>query len=418
MWLRLKWLGGLCSEQSEAKNRRISSSQCHGGSLVMAWFVLGCLIKLARRAMKRAAYVLLLAWPCLAAMAITPTSPGNLRFLGGPSLSGGPQSQTVTVGGSATFSVSATGDGPLNYQWTFDGTNVGSNTNSYTRTNCQLTDDGGRVRVIVSNATVALQSTAATLIVNPNVPNYYASPTGSSSNTGLSPSSPWSLSYALSKLGPSNVLTLLPGTYPSIAISKSGTILRSQIKWAAKVVGTSGNHGIWTTGDNVVSNVLVDGFEVSYSWIDGVKLNGHNSTVRNCWIHDSGRGNPLWVTNTDTSFTGQGVACHGYNGTTIEYNLIENNGAWLNHDHGIYISGTNCVIRGNVLRRNLAYAIQLYDTNPGDCMNIQVYRNLMYGNGRGAFIVYSWGDSQTTCLTTPSSLMLTGQSKLIMACSA
>lgn len=360
----------------------------------MAQFMLGTQVARAPETMKRAIVALILSFSFGVAQGQTPPpAPTNLHILvaGDLALAANPHSQVVTVGQNATFSVVVAGYGQFSYQWTFDGANVGSNSSSYTRANCQLADDNGRVRVTVSNGTDTAQSLTATLSVNPSVATYYVSPTGQSGNSGLTAGSPWPLSYALSRIGSSNVLMLLPGTYPSIGISKSGTILRSQVKWGATIVGTAGNHGIWTTGDNVVSNVVVDGFEVSHSYIDGVKFNGPNSTVRNCWIHHSGRGNPNWVTNTDTSFTGQGVACHGYNGTTIEYNLIEDNGAWLSHDHGIYISGTNCVVRGNVLRHNLAYAVQLYDTSPGECVNTMVYRNLMYGNGRGAFIVYSWG---------------------------
>ena len=387
----------ICFEPGRSRPRSkyqwCSALGLHASSRGLARFVLDFASQRAQKAMKQAAWGLLLILVSVPAAAVALSPPSNLRILASGALAivTGPQNQAVVAGSDATFSVAATGDGPLSYQWTFNGTNVGANSSTYNRGMCQQSDDDGRVQVKVSNPAGSLASSIATLTVNPNVPAYYVSPSGSTLNNGLSPAAAWPLTYALSRIGPSNILTFLPGTYPSFGVSRSGTILRSQVKWGAKVIGTPGNHGIWTTGDNVVSNVLVEGFEVSHSYIDGVKLNGPNSTVRNCWIHHSGRGNPLWVTNTDASFSGQGVASHAYPGTVIEYNLIEENGAWLNHDHGIYISGTNCVVRGNVLRKNLAYGIQLYDTSPSDCMDARVCRNLVYGNGRGAFIVYSWG---------------------------
>jgi hypothetical protein len=301
-----------------------------------------------------------------------------------------PQSQTVMVGQSATFTAAVDGNPPMAYQWTFNGLPVVSGSSSYTRTNCQLADDGSRVGLVVSNAMGTSQSSWATLSVKPSTPNYFVGPAGSSGNTGLSTNSPWSLSYALSQAGPSNIITLMPGTYSSIAITTSGSTFRSQIKWTARILGSAGTHGIVTgTG---VSNVVVDGFEVAYSYIDGIKFNGPNSTARNCWVHHAGKGDPNAVVNTDMSYTGQGIAAHDQDGTLIENNLIENCGMWTRHDHGIYLNGTNCIIRNNVIRNNLAYGVQLYDY-PQECSNIQIYNNLIYNNNAGLTV---WADSGYT----------------------
>lgn len=344
--------------------------------------------------MKAVAALLILAWVLLNQTAFSssaPSPPTNLHITqsGAPVITSQPQSQTVTAGQSATFSAAASGDAPLSYQWTFNGLNVASGS-SYTRSNCQLDDDGDRVRVTASNGAGSVQSSSQRLTVNPNLPNYFVGATGSIVNTGLSTNSPWPLDYALSQATPSNIITLLPGTYPSIAIPTSGLTLRSQTKWGARVIGSPGAHGIVTqTG---VSNVVVDGFEVAYSYIDGVKFNGPNNTVRNCWIHHAGKGDPNAVVNTDMSFTGQGVAAHDQYGTLIENNLIENCGVWMRHDHGIYLNGTNCVIRNNVIRNNLAYGIQLYDY-PSECADTQVYNNLIYNNDAGVTV---WADSGYT----------------------
>ena len=49
-----------------------------------------------------------------------------------------PTNQTVAVGGSATFNVTATGSLPLSYQWNFNGTNiVGATNTSLPLTNVQ-----------------------------------------------------------------------------------------------------------------------------------------------------------------------------------------------------------------------------------------------------------------------------------------
>jgi glucose/arabinose dehydrogenase len=82
-----------------------------------------------------------------------------------------PQSTTVPVGGSATFTVSASGSPPLSYQWQRDGVDLpGATSASYTLSNVQTTDNGAQFRVIVSNAFGSATSNAATLTVTANQP--------------------------------------------------------------------------------------------------------------------------------------------------------------------------------------------------------------------------------------------------------
>lgn len=77
-----------------------------------------------------------------------------------------PASTTVLVGATATFSVSATGNTTLSYQWRFNGSNVGTNSSTYSRTNCQLADSGGSVSVVVSDVSGSAVSGTAILTVN------------------------------------------------------------------------------------------------------------------------------------------------------------------------------------------------------------------------------------------------------------
>ena len=80
-----------------------------------------------------------------------------------PSITSQPASQTINVGGSATFSVTASGTGPLSYQWRFNGTNIsGATSASYTLggwTNIPATSDAFYYRLEVlwrnsSNSTI------------------------------------------------------------------------------------------------------------------------------------------------------------------------------------------------------------------------------------------------------------------------
>jgi Immunoglobulin domain/Immunoglobulin I-set domain len=84
-----------------------------------------------------------------------------------PTITTQPANQTVTVGQTATFSVTATGTAPVNYQWQKNGANIPSATAaSYTTPVTTSADDGAAFDVIVSNSTGSQTSTMATLTVN------------------------------------------------------------------------------------------------------------------------------------------------------------------------------------------------------------------------------------------------------------
>jgi alpha-tubulin suppressor-like RCC1 family protein len=77
-----------------------------------------------------------------------------------------PQSQTVTMGSNATFSVTATGTLPLSYQWYFNETNVDGATNSsLALTNVQPANEGDYF-VVVTNVAGSVTSSNAILTIN------------------------------------------------------------------------------------------------------------------------------------------------------------------------------------------------------------------------------------------------------------
>lgn len=92
----------------------------------------------------------------------------NQQGLGGPpAITSHPVSQTVIEGNTATFSVSATGQTPLNYQWRFNGMNMVNATNAtLTLTNAQLSQ-AGEYSIQLSNIFGALVSSNAVLTVTP-----------------------------------------------------------------------------------------------------------------------------------------------------------------------------------------------------------------------------------------------------------
>jgi hypothetical protein len=83
-----------------------------------------------------------------------------------PSITQQPVNQTVPVGGTASFSVTATGNLPLSYFWMRNGTAIAGATNSiYTTNNVQLTDSGSQFSCLVSNAYGSTNSSNAVLTV-------------------------------------------------------------------------------------------------------------------------------------------------------------------------------------------------------------------------------------------------------------
>lgn len=82
-----------------------------------------------------------------------------------PSIDVPPENQTITQGNDATFSVTAIGTEPFQYQWKFNGTNIaGANESSYTRSNVQ-TNDAGSYSIFITNL-AGSASASATLTVN------------------------------------------------------------------------------------------------------------------------------------------------------------------------------------------------------------------------------------------------------------
>jgi hypothetical protein len=85
-----------------------------------------------------------------------------------PSITLQPADQSVAVGQTAIFSVTATGTAPLTYQWQKGGTLIaGAGASSYTTPATTLADSGSKFSVIVTNAAGSIPSNSATLTVAP-----------------------------------------------------------------------------------------------------------------------------------------------------------------------------------------------------------------------------------------------------------
>jgi len=85
---------------------------------------------------------------------------------GAPQIQGQPTDQYTSPGGSATFSVTASGSGTLTYQWAFNGSAISGATGaSYTVTNAQSAN-AGAYTVTITNSNGSVTSAAGNLFVN------------------------------------------------------------------------------------------------------------------------------------------------------------------------------------------------------------------------------------------------------------
>jgi hypothetical protein len=101
-----------------------------------------------------------------------------------PAVATGPQTQTVPVGNSATFSVAATGSAPLFYQWYYGATPIAGATQSSFTTNNISYASAGSYSVVVSNLTTqTATSSAGVLTVTAGAPTITPTPLPSYTET-------------------------------------------------------------------------------------------------------------------------------------------------------------------------------------------------------------------------------------------
>jgi hypothetical protein len=87
----------------------------------------------------------------------------QILWYSGPFIVTPPENQQVAQGATASFSVQASGDPPLTYQWLFHSASIsGATNNSYSVTNVQFAN-AGNYSVIVSNAFDSITANAAVL---------------------------------------------------------------------------------------------------------------------------------------------------------------------------------------------------------------------------------------------------------------
>jgi sugar lactone lactonase YvrE len=195
------------------------------------------------------------------------SSVATLGLVGPPNITSQPQSQTVTVGSEATFSVTVDGFAPLHYQWFFYPTFFGSTalsdqTNSTLTIEAESSFNEGTYQVVVTNLYGSMTSSGATLSIqakNPFAPVWKATMApqllwrcvaSSADGTVIAAVSDGDFVYSSTNSGEAWVSNNVPSTYlTSVAVSHDGTV------WVAVGDGRcciSTNAGaIWQLNTNI-----------------------------------------------------------------------------------------------------------------------------------------------------------------------
>jgi hypothetical protein len=166
-----------------------------------------------------------------------------------PSITSQPSSTTVTAGGTAKFSVTASGTAPLSYQWSKNGSAIsGATSSGYTTPSTTSSDNGSNFTVVVTNSAGSATSSVATLTVTaaataPTISSQPASITvaaGSTAKFSVSASGTAPLSYQWRKNGSAiSGATATTYTTPATTASDNGSTFAVVVSNSAGSVTSS-----------------------------------------------------------------------------------------------------------------------------------------------------------------------------------
>ncbi len=316
-----------------------------------------------------------------------------------PAITTQPASQTINAGGSATFSVTASGTAPLSYQWRFNGANIsGATSSSYSLSNAQ-TSAAGNYSVVVTNAVGTATSNNATLTVNTGSTAgvIYVSPTGTDANPGTL-AAPTTLTAAILEAQPGDTIYLRGGTYNysatvNIAFGNNGTSANPKrifayqsevpvLNFSTQALGDA-NRGIHLFGNYWHFR----GVTIQGAGDNGMLIGGNNNTIELCTFR-ANRDSGLQLSRRASSLAN--IADWPSN------NLILNSTAYDNADPDAedadgfackLTSGPGNVFRGCISYNNIDDGWDLYantDTGPIGAVLIEnciAYRNGVLTNG-------------------------------------
>lgn len=248
-----------------------------------------------------------------------------------------PSSQSVVAGGSASFSVAASGS-VLNYQWNFNGAAIaGATSSTYSFSNAQSINSGNYT-VTVSNSANSVTSSAATLtvIASPTAPSITTQPSsssvvaGSAVNFGVSASGTAPFTYQWRKdgvaiAGATSATYLInstaisdAGSYTVIVTNSVGSVTSTAASLIVAAAATAPSITVQPISLSIMAgasasfSVVVSGTSpFTYQWRkDGIAINGATSTsytIGSASINDAANYTVV-ISNSAGSVTSNAVA--------------------------------------------------------------------------------------------------------------
>ena len=235
-----------------------------------------------------------------------------------PSITTQPANQTVTVGQTASFSVTATGTAPLSYQWQKGGSPIlGATSSIYTTPPTTSSDNGAQFTVAVKNTVGSVTSGAATLTVNPapvapSITTQPASQTvtvGQTASFNVTASGTAPLSYQWKKSG-TRILGATSSTYTTPPTTSSGG------EQFAVVVSNAVGNVTSSVATLTVNPAPAPGIQVSPNPVNFVSAVVGSSSSRALIITNTGT-----ATLTITQVTETGSAFFAVSGFSLPLNL-------------------------------------------------------------------------------------------------
>lgn len=178
--------------------------------------------------------------------------------------------QSTTVGGTITWSVSASGTSPFVYQWYRNGTQLTSETNSiYTTPTLSLTDNGNTYKCIVTNCvgTKSATSNTATLTVTSSCTGILITNTLSNQSATVGGTVTWSMNvsgtspftYQWFKNGSiMNGETNSSYTSPSLNLSDNGNTYYCYVTNCAGTKNATSNSATITVNTSIPSQITIN----------------------------------------------------------------------------------------------------------------------------------------------------------------
>jgi hypothetical protein len=311
-----------------------------------------------------------------------------------PTITSQPASQTVNVGGTASFSVAASGTAPLSYQWRFNGAAIsGATSGSFTVTNAQ-TANAGSYTVVVTNSVGTATSSVATLTVNTPTSGgiIYVAPTGTDANPGTI-SQPTTLSVAIAEAQAGDTIYLRGGTYSlsatiTIDFGNNGTASNPKhifaypgeqpiLNFANQALADS-NRGIHLFGNYW----HLKGFVVEKAGDNGIFIGGNNNIIELCTTR-SNRDSGLQISRRASSLSN--IADWPSNNLILNCTSYDNADATAENADGFackLTAGVGNVFRGCISHNNSDDGWDLFTkTDTGAIGTVLIEDCVSYNNG-------------------------------------